>query len=83
MWGGLDYRRSRSGSCGLWWKDGQSLDDIGWVLGKHAASVFGVVFARGGVAPSLRKRALSSLTHSEQEEVSRGLVSGLSSIALL
>ena len=36
----------------LWqrWKDGQSLSDIGRALGKHAASVFGVLLAKGGIA---------------------------------
>ena len=34
----------------LWqrWKEGQSLSDIGRALGKHAASVFGVLLAKGG-----------------------------------
>ena len=34
----------------LWrrWKAGETLSDIGRALGKHAASVFGVVLAKGG-----------------------------------
>lgn len=37
----------------LWrrWKAGETLSDIGRALGKHAASVFGVVAAKGGFAP--------------------------------
>ena len=40
----------------LWarWKAGQSLSDIGRALGKHAASVFGVLLAKGGIAPLAR-----------------------------
>lgn len=42
----------------LWtrWKQGQSFSDIGRALGKHAASVFGVVAAKGGIAPAPRTR---------------------------
>lgn len=64
----------------LWtrWKNGQSLSEIGRALGKHAASVFGVLLARGGIAPSQRKRSRLSLRTAEREEISRGLVAGLS-----
>lgn len=64
----------------LWarWKDGQSLSDIGRALGKHAGSVFGVVLAKGGIAPPLRKRRDAALTQNEREEISRGIVAGVS-----
>ena len=63
----------------LWtrWKDGQSLGDIGRALGKHAASVFGVVAAKGDIAPPARTRSQASLTMEEREDISRGLVAGL------
>ena len=64
----------------LWerWKAGQSLSDIGRSLGKHAASVFGVLLAKGGIAPPARKRSSRSLTLQDREEISRGLIAGLS-----
>ena len=64
----------------LWqrWKDGQSLSNIGRALGKHAASVFGVFLAKGGIAPRIRSRRVGSLSQSEREEISRGLFAGLS-----
>jgi IS30 family transposase len=64
----------------LWirWKDGQSLSDIGRALGKHAGSVFGVLQAKGGIAPPLRQRSARALTLEGREEISRGLVAGLS-----
>jgi IS30 family transposase len=64
----------------LWqrWKDGQSLSDIGRALGKHAASVFGVLLAKGGIAPRTRLRKAGFLSHLECEEISRGLVAGFS-----
>ena len=64
----------------LWrrWKAGETLSDIGRALGKHAASVFGVVAARGGFAPMLRTRRPGSLCLTEREEISRGLAEGRS-----
>jgi IS30 family transposase len=64
----------------LWarWKAGQSLSDIGRSLGKHAASVFGVLLSKGGIAPPARLRARLSLSIQDREEISRGLVAGLS-----
>lgn len=64
----------------LWtrWKAGQSLSDIGRGLGKHAASIFGVLVSRGGVAPPNRRRSRLSLSIQDREEISRGLVAGLS-----
>lgn len=65
----------------LWarWKAGESLSDIGRALGKHAGSVFGVVLAKGGIAPSPRRRSRLSLTSDEREEISRGLAAEWSS----
>jgi DNA-binding CsgD family transcriptional regulator len=62
----------------LWtlWKNGESLSDIGRALGKHAALVFAVVVAKGGIAPAIRRRRPGSLTQSEREEISRGLSAG-------
>ena len=64
----------------LWtrWKSGQSLSEIGRALGKHAGSVFGVLRAKGGIAPADRSRSRQSLAIHEREEISRGLVAGLS-----
>ena len=57
----------------LWdrWKNGQSLSEIGSALGKHAASIFGVVARNGGIAPATRRRSRLALTMSEREEISR------------
>lgn len=64
----------------LWrrWKAGETLSEIGRALGKHAASVFGVVAAKGGFAPAPRSRRPGSLSLAEREEISRGLVEGRS-----
>lgn len=64
----------------LWdrWKNGQSLSEIGNALGKHAASIFGVVARGGGIAPAARQRSRLALTMAEREEISRGIATGAS-----
>jgi hypothetical protein len=58
------------------WKAGETPRDIGRALGKHAASVFGVISAMGGFAPEARSRWSSSLSLMRREEISRGLIAG-------
>lgn len=57
----------------LWerWKRGESLSDIGRMLGKHSASVFGVLKTNGGISPPPRCRRPQSLTFRERTEISR------------
>jgi len=64
----------------LWarWKNGQSLSEIGRALGKHAASIHGVVAMRGGIVPVQRRRSRLALTLAEREEISRGIAANLS-----
>ncbi len=71
---------SASQKAELWkrWKDGESLSDIGRALGKHAASIFGVVRLKGGIAPASRCRSPITLTLAEREEVSRGIATDCS-----
>ncbi len=60
------------------WKCGQSLSDIGRALGKHAGSIHGIIAAHGGITPLPRRRSCRALTLAEREEISRGIVAGLS-----
>jgi IS30 family transposase len=62
----------------LWWrwKEGQTLTEIGLALGKHAASIQGVLLVRGGIAPRARTRSRLALTLVEREEISRGIARG-------
>lgn len=64
----------------LWarWKEGQSLSEIGRALGKHAASIHGVVAQQGGIVPMTRRRSRLALTLNEREEISRGVAADLS-----
>ncbi|MDO8500762.1 MAG: IS30 family transposase [Gemmatimonadaceae bacterium] len=62
----------------LWqrWKDGQSHSEIARALGKHPASIHGIVEGRGGLVPPLRTRSRLSLGLPEREAISRGLAIG-------
>ena len=60
------------------WKGGVTLRAIGRSLNRRSAVVRRVVAARGGIAPSPRRRAPGVLSHTEREEISRGIAAGLS-----
>ncbi len=59
----------------LWerWKRGQSMNDIARALAKHRGSIHFVLTSNGGIQPSPRRRSRLTLSHSEREEISRGL----------
>lgn len=60
------------------WRKGKTLSEIGLTVDRHAGSIFGVLKLKGGISPVQRKRRASFLTLQEREEISRGLVIGLS-----
>jgi len=64
----------------LWcrWRQGQSLSEIGRALGKQPGSIHGILASNGGVSPHVRTRGCRALTLADREEISRGLVEGLS-----
>lgn len=68
----------------LWarWKDGQSLSDIAEALGKSSGSVYTWLLNDGGFPPAPRKRSENHLNAFEREEISRGVVAGMSVRAL-
>src|SRR5580693_3426258 len=57
------------------WKAGETLHEIGRAFGKEHSSIRCLVARHGGIAPAVRRRAL---TLREREEISRGLASGSS-----
>jgi IS30 family transposase len=59
----------------LWarWKAGESMSDIGRVLGKHPGSIFTFLAVQGGIARAPRRRAARALTSADREQISRGL----------
>ena len=60
------------------WQKGDSLQTIAELFGRNHSSVAGILSVTGGIRPPARKRSASALSLSEREEISRGLVSGLS-----
>jgi len=60
------------------WKEGDSLWEIGRFFDRSSSSIYGILSPTGGIRPPDRKRAKQSLTLAEREEISRGIVAGLS-----
>jgi IS30 family transposase len=64
----------------LWerWNRGQSMNDIARAFGKQRGSIHFVLSSHGGIEPRTRRRSRLALSHSEREEISRGLAEGQS-----
>lgn len=64
----------------LWsrWKDGQTLAEIGEALQRRKSTIYTVLQRAGGIAPRARCRSRQHLSAAEREEISRGVVAGLS-----
>ena len=60
------------------WQRGESMSSIGRVFDRESSSIFGLLSPTGGIRPPDRKRAAMALTLSDREEISRGIVGGLS-----
>lgn len=60
------------------WSKGDSLHTIARLFDRGHSAIFNQLSTRGGIYPSPRKRSGLSLTLTEREYISRGLVEGLS-----
>jgi IS30 family transposase len=60
------------------WQKGESLKAIGRVFDRPSSSVFNQLSPSGGIRPPPRLRSRITLTLSEREEISRGIVCDLS-----
>ena len=60
------------------WEKGDSLHSIARLFDRGHSSIFGQLSPTGGIRPPIRKRSRHVLSTSEREEISRGLVNGLS-----
>ena len=67
------------------WEKGESLNAIARHFGRSHSSIQGILSRTGGIRPPQRQRSQRALTLAEREEISRGVVVGLSlrSIAAL
>ena len=60
------------------WQKGESLKAIGRLFDRPSSSIFNILAPTGGIRPPIRKRSKRALTLFEREEISRGIVAGLS-----
>ena len=67
------------------WQKGESLQTIAQLFNRNHSSIAGVLSRTGGIRPPQRIRSEFALSLSEREEISRGIVAGLSirSIAVM
>src|SRR6202049_1831131 len=74
------WKLSASQRIEMWgrWKAGQSLHEIGRAVGKSHVVIQFLLARHGGIAPPARRRARSTLTLAEREDISRGIASGSS-----
>lgn len=64
------------------WKRGETMHDIGRAFDRFHSTFSTMIRATGGIRPPVRKRSKFALTLTEREEISRGLVAGLSMRAI-
>jgi IS30 family transposase len=64
----------------LWarWKAGESMSAIARASDRKAGTIFTLLAVQGGIARPARRRADSTLTNAEREEISRGLAANQS-----
>src|ERR1700676_1723699 len=74
------WKLSSAQRADMWsrWKAGQSLNEIGWALGKDHVVIQFLLARHGGIAPAARRRSRRALTLAEREDISRGIASGCS-----
>jgi IS30 family transposase len=60
------------------WQKGDSLHSIARLFDRSHGSIAGILARTGGIRPPQRRRSRRALTLSEREEISRGVVAGLS-----
>lgn len=71
---------SETQKADMWerWQKGESLNSIARHFDRGHSSISRILSETGGIRPSKRKRATTSLTKQERETITRGLACGLS-----
>ena len=60
------------------WQKGDSLHSIARLFDRSHGSISGILARTGGIRPPERRRSRAALSLAEREEISRGVVAGLS-----
>ena len=74
----INYTAAQKAEMWDRWQRGESLNAIGRAFDRPSSSIFAQLSPTGGIRPPPRRRSRLALTLSEREEISRGIVSGLS-----
>jgi len=64
------------------WRQGESLHAIARLFDRHHSAIGGILSRTGGIRPPQRRRSSVVLALAEREEISRGVMAGLSARAL-
>ena len=60
------------------WQKGESLNSIAKLFDRHNSAIQGILARTGGIRPPENRRSSLALTLAEREEISRGVVAGVS-----
>ena len=63
------------------WRKGETLHQIAALFDRYHSSIHGILAESGGIRTPERRRARTSLTLAEREEISRGMADGSSMAA--
>ncbi len=74
----IKYTSQQKAEMWARWQRGESLNAIGRAFDRPSSSIYGQLAPSGGIRPPTRRRSRLSLTLSEREEISRGIVAGQS-----
>jgi len=64
------------------WRQGESLNSIARLFDRNHSAIAGVLSRTGGIRPPPRRRSCRALALAEREEISRGVMAGLSARAI-
>jgi IS30 family transposase len=64
------------------WRQGESLNAIARLFDRNHSAIAGILSRTGGIRPQSRRRSHSALALAEREEISRGVMAGLSARAI-
>jgi len=69
----LNYTNELKSNIWNKYKAGESLWSIARSIDRHSSCIYGLLSRTGGIQPPDRKRASTTLSLSEREEISRGI----------
>ena len=74
----INYTQKQKAEIWSRWEKGESMTSIGRLFDRPSSSIYNMLSPTGGIRPPIRKRSRLALTLSDREEISRGIVAGLS-----